>query len=83
MASVSERLFNRLIQTGHLEAGTTRTHTLRDLRIQGQVIADLRVRISRRVTNVGADGVLGLDFLARFKEIHFDVLTLRLTLIAQ
>jgi hypothetical protein len=53
---------------------------LQSLQIQGQPIRDLEVRISRRVGQVGADGVLGLDFLAQFEEVSFHVPSMRLTL---
>ncbi len=48
--------------------------------LEGFPIADLRVHVSRRVTIVGSQGILGLDFLRRFEHIHFHVPTLRLTL---
>ena len=51
------------------------TYVIRNLAIEGQPVADLMVRISRRVTHVGADGVLGLDFLARFTDVHCHVPT--------
>jgi hypothetical protein len=80
LSAISERLRNTLLSAGLLESITPRTYLLRSLTIQGQVIPDLRVRLSRRVTSVGADGILGLDFLAQFSTVHFDVATLRLTL---
>jgi hypothetical protein len=80
LSAISERLRNTLASTGLLEAITPHAYFLRNLTIQGQVIPDLRVRVSRRVTRVGADGILGLDFLAQFSTVHFDIATLRLTL---
>jgi len=49
--------------------------------VPDQQVPDLPVRVSRRVTQVGAGGVLGLDFLAQFDDIHFHVPTLQLTLV--
>jgi hypothetical protein len=46
-------------------------YLLTNLKIQGQSIPDLRMRFSSRVTEVGAYGLLGIDFLYKFKEIHF------------
>ncbi len=65
---------------GTLQQLGANRYLLQGLRIQGQDTGDLEVRVSRRVTQVGADGVLGLDFLAQFTYIHFHVPTMRLTL---
>src|SRR6266852_697096 len=66
LSSISERLRGSLASMGVLEPVSGRSYVLRDLKIQNQPIRDLRVRVSRRVTRVGADGVLGLDFLAQY-----------------
>lgn len=52
---------------------------LRDISIQGQQVPDLDVR-TRATGPPGANGVLGLDFLRQFTDIHFHVPTLVLTL---
>ena len=54
--------------------------TLHGLTLSGFVFGDLRVRISRRLTEVGADAILGLDFLRTFTEVCIDVPTLTLRL---
>jgi hypothetical protein len=36
--------------------------------------------VSRRVTEVGAQGLLGLSFLGQFEQVHFERSTLILTL---
>jgi hypothetical protein len=48
--------------------------------VESQPIADLEVRILRRLTEVRAPAILGLDFLRRFDEIHCHVPSLTLTL---
>jgi hypothetical protein len=80
LSSISERLCGPLLSMGLLEPVSVRSFVLHGLKIQNQPIRDLRVRVSRRVTRTGADGVFGLDFLARYSTVHFDVSTLRLTL---
>jgi hypothetical protein len=57
-----------------------RRYLLRDLTIENQPIPDLVVRLSQRASAVGIDGMLGLDFLNRFSDIHLNVPTLWLTL---
>lgn len=52
---------------------------LRDVSIHGQTIPDLPVRIRQGVFPT-TDGILGLDLLRQFSDIHFNVPTLRLTL---
>jgi hypothetical protein len=48
--------------------------------IGGQAVVDVQSRVSRRVTSLGLDGLLGLDFLGRFTDVHFNVPTMLLTL---
>lgn len=80
LSSVSERTQQLLSSLGALRPLGGRRYLLERLRIEGQPIDDLVVRLSRRVSQVGASGVLGLDFLRRFTDIHFHVPTLRLIL---
>jgi hypothetical protein len=79
-SSTSDTTRDRLVEAGIMPASEGRRFVLGDVRIGGQRIDDLVVRPSRRVTDVGAEGVLGLDFLGRFTDIHFHVPTMRLTL---
>ncbi len=69
-----------LLRRGLLDPQQRPRYVLRSWSIQGQPIPDIIVRVSTRVTQVGADGVLGLDFLGRFTDIHFHVPTRVLTL---
>ena len=80
LSSISEDTYDALSDTDRIARVGRDTYLLRAPTIQEQTIADLRVRISRRVSRVGADGALGLDFLGRFTDVHFHVPSLRLTL---
>lgn len=80
LSSVSRGMYDELARAGAIDRLGRRGYVLRRASIEGRVIADLGVRVSRRVTQVGADGVLGLDFLGRFTDVHFHVPSLRLTL---
>jgi len=79
-SSVSEDTRRDLEAKGLLEKRDERRYVLRDLRVQGQRIPDLNLRMSRRATQVGAAGILGIDFLGQYTDIHFHVPTMRLTL---
>lgn len=50
------------------------------LTIGGHPMSDLAVRISPAAGLVQVEGMLGLDFINRFRSIHFDVVDGRLTL---
>ncbi len=80
ISSISEHTYASLAGTDRIVRVGNDTYVLRSPTIQGQSIEDVQVRISSRVTQVGADGVLGLDFLGRFTEVYFHVPSLRLTL---
>ena len=80
LSGISEGTREMLVRLGLLEADATPPYVLRNVAVQGQPLTDLRVRLSRRVAQVGAQGVLGLDFLGQFTDIHFHVPTMRLTL---
>jgi hypothetical protein len=50
------------------------------LALSGEAIAPLQMRVNVAVGRVDIDGILGLNFLNRFREVCFDVETRRLTL---
>lgn len=82
-SAISEPMRETLEAGGHIEPTGSRspTYRLRGVRIQGHDVGDIEVRLSRRVTQVGADGILGLlDFLGRYEEVCFyrDSMTLTL-----
>jgi hypothetical protein len=80
VSGISEEVRDGLLAAGLLELRGGRFYVLRDLEIQGQPVPDLLVGVSPRVTEVGAQGVLGLNFMGQFTDVHFHVPTLRLTL---
>ena len=80
LSTVSAETYRRLADAGSIRHIGGRRFALTRPLLNGQPLLDFEVRISRRVTRVGADGVLGLDFLGRFTDIHFHVPSLRLTL---
>ena len=80
VSSISQSTYDRLLPTGFMIPAGGRFLMLRSPVLEGFPIADIRVHVSRRVTIVGSEGILGLDFLQRFEHIHFHVPTLRLTL---
>jgi hypothetical protein len=55
-------------------------YVLQNLSIDGQSIPDFEVLVSRSATRFALDGILGLDFLAQFRRVCFDVDEMRLTL---
>jgi hypothetical protein len=79
-SSISEPTRDELVRRGLLEQKDERRFVLRHLAVQGQALPDLEIRMSRRATQVGAAGILGIDFLGRFTDVHFHVPTMRLTL---
>jgi hypothetical protein len=80
LTGISERARNLLLRTPYLRRMGARRYALTALRIQGQAIPDLQVGLSRRATEVGVDGVLGLTFFGQFEDVHVHVPTLQLTL---
>ena len=80
LSGISFRTRDALASNGDLVPAGPRRYLLRDLSIEGQPLPDLVVRLSQRASAVGADGMLGLDFLNTFTEIHLNVPTLWLTL---
>ena len=82
LSGLSREAADSLTASGFLEPiqGRASIYLLRALTIQGQPIDDLEVRVLRRLTEVRAPAILGLDFLGRFEEIHCHVPSLTLTL---
>lgn len=63
------------------EGSQPRTWLLRDVSIEARPIPDLEVRVLARLDRLQIVGLLGLDFLRMFEDVHFNVPTLRLRLI--
>ena len=55
-------------------------YLLTHLSVQGQPLPDITVRVLPRLTRLGVDGLLGLDFFQMFEEVCFRTQSLRLTL---
>jgi hypothetical protein len=82
LSTISAGTRDKLAGLGWLNPvpGAVNRFLLTNVRIQGQPIDDLIVRVSPITTRAGAGGTLGLDFLNRFELIQFHVPTPRLTL---
>ncbi len=78
---ISQRAADDLTARGMIAPGRRRDVTLRNLRIEGQQIPDLVVRVSPIGRILGVDGILGFDFIQRYTGVYLDVPALRLTLI--
>lgn len=48
--------------------------------LEAQPLPDLNVRVLARLSRLGVDGLVGLDYLGRFEYVHFHIPTLRLML---
>jgi hypothetical protein len=84
-SGISQTVHAELVAAGLIEATgrsyrASETFRLLGATIEGLAISIPELYVSRRATQVGAEGVLGLDFLAQFRVIHFDVGAMRLTL---
>jgi len=51
------------------------------IRIEGHPVPDLIVGIASRLDRLQVVGLLGLDFLGLFEDIHFNLPSLRLQLV--
>lgn len=80
ISAISDQTCDKLAGAGLIGAPQAGVYMLPNPRIYDTPIADVRVRVSNRVSVVRAEGLLGLDFLQRFEQVHFHVPTLRLTL---
>lgn len=80
LCSVSAETAESLLGAGVATPRPLGMLTLRGFTLNRTEFEDVRVRVSRRLTEVGADALLGLDFLGRFKEVCIDVPTLVLRL---
>jgi hypothetical protein len=69
-----------LEQRGPVPAGHRDRIVLQDLRLAGQPIPDVEVRVGRAATLLHVDGILGFDFFRMFPEIRFDTRTFVMTL---
>jgi hypothetical protein len=81
----------QLIRAVDEDTRAVQSHLLTDLDVQGQPLPDVRVQVLARLARLARwrirdvpleiDGLLGLDFLGQFVDIHFNVPTMRLRLV--
>lgn len=76
-------MFDKLHHLHRLVPYGTGRYVMRELDVQGQRFPDLYVTVRSRVTEVGADGIIGLDVLSQFREIHFERETMTLSLLGR
>lgn len=69
-----------LVALGHLRPTFGRFYNLHDIVLAGKSMAPLEMRVNAAIGCVDMDGILGLNFLNRFREVCFDIETRRLTL---
>ena len=68
-SAITRAALDDLQRRGLSPATEQRRAVLRDLRIAGQRVADLEVRVSVAPTRLGVDGILGLDFFEQFEAV--------------
>jgi hypothetical protein len=78
--AIADSLRQTLADAGLLTETGGDVYLLHDVTIAGQTLDGFQARLSRRATRVGVSGVLGLDFLARFTDVHFHVPSMQLSL---
>lgn len=72
LSSISQRTVDKLRQEGLAEASGDTRCGLRDVKLDGLSIDGLEVWISRRVSALGIDGLIGLSLLGRYQDVHFN-----------
>jgi len=80
-SSISPEALGDMQARGWTPSTTSNTALLQDLRISGQPIPDLHVRVSPAVTLIAVDGIFGFDFFEKFAAVHWEPSTGRVTLI--
>jgi hypothetical protein len=80
VSCVNPRVRTTLGALDHLRPIDGRYYMLHDLRIGGRLVPPLEVRVNVGIERFGFEGILGLNFLNRFRPVCFDVDTLRLRL---
>jgi hypothetical protein len=63
-----------------LATNSSGSYRLTGLAAEGQRLPDLEARVVPRLSRLGVNGMVGLDFLFHFEHVHFHVPTLRLIL---
>jgi hypothetical protein len=79
-STISFRALAELASAGPPAQIAPEAYRLSNVHIEDQAIPDFDVRLDARVARLEADGVLGRDFFALFKEVCWAPRTDRLTL---
>ncbi|MGI8550710.1 MAG: hypothetical protein ACR2PL_07975 [Dehalococcoidia bacterium] len=73
MSSLSTATGAVLSALGHLDHMEGRNYRLRDVTLADQRVPDHQVRSGQAVNLLALEGILGLDFLRQFHDVHFNV----------
>ena len=79
---ISPRAFEDLQKRGLAASQNVQRFVVRDLRIAGQTVPDLDVRVSAATIRLRVDGILGLEFFGQFELVQWYPHTRRVTLVA-
>lgn len=79
-SSISMRVLRDLQGRGLVPVDADDAITLPDLKIDGQPVPDLDVRVGLTATIFQFDGMLGFDFFSAFATFQMDLRTLKVTL---
>ncbi len=80
LSGVSEETLDAMRADGVILHQAGRFYVIPEVWLDDQPVTDLRFRVSKRLSEVGAPGILGLDFLGRFNEVCFERATMTLSL---
>lgn len=80
ISAVNSRAQAVLAVMGLLDPIGGRLHSLRNLTLAEQPLPDLEVRATPALGLIGVEGILGLNFLRQFDDVHFNLPSRRLTL---
>ncbi|HLZ69949.1 MAG TPA: hypothetical protein VKV26_08595 [Dehalococcoidia bacterium] len=72
LSVISRELRDRLTAFGYLDEISSELYQLRGVQMDGQQAPPLIARASRGPALLGFAGMLGLQFLDGFRQIHFD-----------
>ena len=81
MSAISPEVRDDLLAKNLLSESTGAGYRrISDITVDGQPMPDLKVRVLPRLSRIGAEGLLGLDYLGKFESVYFHIPTLRITL---
>jgi hypothetical protein len=81
VSAISPEMRDELLAADLLRAAIpSGYHRISDITVDGQPIPDLEVRVLPRLSRIGVEGLLGLDYLGKFESVYVHIPTLRITL---